>query len=86
MVGTYIQTPLPLRKRRSLCNIKNRDSLCFAYSVLASMYPANINKTRPSHYKPFIKKLNLDGLVFPLPIDSIPVFETKNSEFLILIF
>ena len=77
---SYIETPLPLKNRRSLCNIKTNDNKSFAYSVLASLYPAQNKKRRANHYKPYLHKLNLNGLDFPLQIDSVPMFEAQNRE------
>lgn len=82
MTSSYIKTPLQLKNRHSLCNIKTDDNMSFAYSVLASFYPAKTNKSRVQHYKQYLRKLNLQGIEFPMKIDSIPQFEAQNSEYL----
>lgn len=81
MFSTYIETPLPLRKRHTLCNVRNNDSMSFAYSVLASLYPVKKDKTRVSKYKHHLPKLNLNGIEFPVKIETIPQFEAQNRKF-----
>ena len=58
---SYLATPDHFKKKHFLCNVKCDDGKSFAYSVLASLYPAKADKTRVSKYKKFLHKLNMTG-------------------------
>ena len=59
--AAYIPTPIPLRKKRCLLNIKNNDDLCFLYCVIASKHQPKYNRTRPTFYKPYLTSLKMTG-------------------------
>ena len=50
--SSYIATPTTLVGNNFLLNIRNTDNKCFAYSVLAALYPENKNRERQNIYKP----------------------------------
>lgn len=60
-LGGYIPTPLLLKARRSLLNIKNRDDNCFLYCLAAAYHTPKSNKTRPKYYNTIIPRFNLKG-------------------------
>jgi hypothetical protein len=60
-MSTFIPTPQQLAKQTSLINIRNNDKKCFAYSVLAALYPAKKRKKHVSCYKRHLPKLNMTG-------------------------
>ena len=55
--------------------MKNTDSKCFVWSVLAALHPAERNPDRLSNYKPYENSLNLTGLTFLLAVKDVPKFE-----------
>ena len=77
--SSYIATPSALVGNHFLLNIRNNDNKCFAYSVLAALYPENKNRERQNNYKPNLHKLNLDNIEFPMPLTDVPKFEKQNN-------
>ena len=75
--GTWVELPF---KNKSVLNIQNNDQYCFAWCVLAYLFPVNINQNLPSSYKNNIQQLNLNDITFPLKLKDIKVFETNNQE------
>ena len=78
--GTYFPSPESLLCKGVL-NIKNeKDSYCFAYSILASIHPLGYKDTSnsPSKYKPYMHEINLKGLKFPLILKDVKKFERQN--------
>ena len=79
--GTYFPSPESLLGKGVL-NIKNeKDSYCFAYSILASIHLVGNkeNASSSSKYKPYMRELNLKGLKFPLIDKDVKRFERQNS-------
>ena len=77
--SSYIATPSALIGNHFLLNIRNNDNKCFAYSVLAAMFPEKEHKQRQNKYKPNLHKLNLDNIEFPMPLMDVPKFEKQNN-------
>ena len=77
--SSYIATPAALVGNNFLVNIQNNDNKCFAYSVLAALFPANKNRERQNKYKPNLNKLNLDSIEFPMSLTDVPKFEKQNN-------
>ena len=69
--STYIPTPQWLSKKKCVVNVKNFDSKCFVWSVLAALHPAERNPDRLSNYKPYENSLDISGLTFPLTASKI---------------
>ena len=77
--SSYIATPAALAGNNFLLNIRNNDNKCFAYSVLAAMFPENKNRERQNKYKPNLHKLNFDNIELPMSITDVPKFENQNN-------
>ena len=77
--SSYIATPAALAGNNFLLNIRNNDNKCFAYSVLAAMFPENKNRERQNKYKPNLHKLNFDNIEFPMSLTDVPKFENQNN-------
>ena len=77
--SSYIATPAALVGNNFLLNIRNNDNKCFAYSVLAAMFPEKEQKQQQNKYKPNLHKLNLDNIEFPMPLTDVPKFEKQNN-------
>ena len=62
-----------------IINIKNNDSKCFVWSVLASLHPMVQNAERIHHYRIYEPELNLQGIEMPMSLNKIPKFEKMNN-------
>jgi len=76
--GTYIVTPKFIQNKKCTINIQNSDDLCFAWSVLAAIYPPKNHPDSVYSYSKYIGVLNLHGLQFPLQLKDISKFERQN--------
>lgn len=71
--------PFNLKKRHALLNINCEDNKCFIYSILSKLYPVSKNANRCSSYKKFLNRLQFSFLKFPVTIDQISSFESRNN-------
>ena len=60
--------------------MKNTDSKCFLWSVLAALYPDARNPDRLSDYVDYENILDISGLSFPLAVKDVPKFEKQNPS------
>jgi len=60
--------------------VKNTDSKCLLWSVLAALHPPKYNAERVYNYKPHENTLDISGLSFPLSVKDIPKFEKQNPS------
>lgn len=77
--SSFIELPRQLRKG-AIINVKNRDNQCFKWAVLSALFPAGKNAERVQKYKKFEKKLNFDGIKFPVKLSDIHRFERNNRN------
>ncbi|CAG9840781.1 unnamed protein product [Diabrotica balteata] len=77
--STYIRLPTPLARKHAILNIENKDNKCFAWSVMAAVFPATGNPTKPESYPPYDTLLNFEGIDFPMKLKDIKKFETLNN-------
>ena len=78
----YIETPLILKNKKCIINIKNNDDKCFLYAVAAALISNDIqiNKNRPQKYIDFIESnLKFDLSKMPMKLRDIPKFERDNK-------
>ena len=79
--SSYLPTPQWLRKKKGVITTKNSaDSMCFAWSILSSIYCPKYNAERVYSYRPYLNTLNLSGLDFPMPVKDIPKFEKQYPD------
>ena len=80
--SSYIPTQKFIESRRAIVNVKNKDDLCFLYSVLAHIHKIDGDQmpNRVTHYAPYLHELDYSGLTFPLNIRQIRQFEEKNPN------
>ena len=76
---SYFKLPNHLKKKRAVINIQNKDDFCFLWCVLAALYPAKIHPERVSHYKKFLKNLDISGISFPIQVNDVSKFERRNN-------
>ena len=59
--SSYVKIPL---RSSAILEIKNDDKYCFLWSILASLYPCEINSNIVSSYRKYFNKLNIEGFDF----------------------
>ena len=82
MSGTsYVPLPGFIQNKKCCVNIKNNDTKCFLWSILASLYPAKNNADRVSHYKKYENELILNNIDISdgMKISNIAKFEKLNQ-------
>ena len=72
-VGSYIDFPDWIKKKKATINPKNTDDKCFQYAATVAL---NYEDERISNIKPFMNKYNWKGINYPSRID-----EKINSNF-----
>lgn len=77
--SSYIKLPKQIALKKAVINIKNDDEACFAWSVMAALFPANHHSDRVSSYPNYVTKLNLEGIAMPMTLKQIPKFEKQND-------
>ena len=81
--SSFIPTPAGLREKKAILNVQNNDNLCFLYSILAQLYPAENHVQRVSKYKQYLNTLKYDGIEMPIPVGDIDKFE-KLKMFMLM--
>ncbi|XP_077278618.1 uncharacterized protein LOC143906408 isoform X1 [Temnothorax americanus] len=77
--GCYIDLPQEIKLKKAVINIQSTDNACFAWSVIAALYPVKQNTCRIASYPPYKRKLNLEGIEFPMSLSQIKKFEDLNG-------
>ena len=78
--SSYLPAPATFERNHFLLNIQNKDQTCFAYSVLAALYPPSTHtKHNPKTYKKQLNQLDLSHIEFPMSLSDIPKFEKANN-------
>lgn len=77
--GCHIKLPRKIMLKRAIINVKSQDDACFAWAVVAALYPAELNSDRQSSYPHYETVLNVQGLNFPLKIEQVKKFEQLND-------
>jgi len=78
--GRYIPMSKFIESKKCMINVQNSDELCFAWSVLAVLYPSKIDQNKVYRYSKYTDVLNLNGLQFPLQLKDISKFEWQNPN------
>ncbi|XP_025992395.2 uncharacterized protein LOC113004158 [Solenopsis invicta] len=65
--------------KKAVVNVKSNDNACFAWSVVASLHPAERNTDQESSYPHYSTVLNLKGIEFPMTLPQIKKFEILNK-------
>ncbi|KAL6418908.1 hypothetical protein ACFW04_014170 [Cataglyphis niger] len=66
-------------KKKTVINVQSNDNACFAWSVVASLYPIERNAERESSYPHYTTVLNLQNIEFPVIVNQIKNFERVND-------
>ena len=86
--SSFVETPDFIRKKHCIVNVKNNDHLCFAYAILAHIFPVDMNH-KPNelrHYERMLSSLNFSGINFPVKITDIRAFEKNNLDISVTVF
>lgn len=77
--GCWVETPRHVRSKGAVVNVQSSDNACFAWAVVAALYPADNHSNRCSVYPHYSGKLNLNGIEFPMSLKQISRFERLND-------
>jgi len=64
--GCYVRVPREIQMKRAVVNVRTNDEACFAWSVVAALYPVYGNSDRSSRYPHYSTVLNLEGAKLPM--------------------
>ena len=77
--NTHVPTPITLRYKKAIINVKNNDNKCFMYAILSALFPQQINANRVIRYTPHVNHLKFGDIKFPIQIKDISKFEKLNN-------
>ena len=85
--SSYIPLPKKIRDKKAVINMKNDDDQCFKWCISRALHfvkdhPERITK----ELKEFSERLNWDGLIFPVDLKQIKIFEKLNPLLSINVF
>ncbi|EFN64222.1 hypothetical protein EAG_04529, partial [Camponotus floridanus] len=82
--GCHIKLPREIMMKRAV--VQSRDNACFAWAVVAALYPAERNAERESSYPHYEAGLNIRDIEFPVIGNQIKKFEhAYNISFNVII-
>ena len=86
--GSYIDSPMRLKDKKSTINPKNNDYKCFQYAVILALNLDKINghPQRISKIKPFIEEYNWKDIDFPSTSKDWKKFELNNEVALNILY
>jgi len=73
--GCHIEMPREIATKREVINVRTTDNACFAWSVVAALYPTEKYTERESSYPHHTTVLNLTNIEFPMTLKDISKFE-----------
>ena len=73
--GCWVELPREIMLRKAVINVRSIDNACFAWSVVAALYPVQSHVNRKSSYPDYTTVLNLEGIEFPVTLKQITKFE-----------
>jgi hypothetical protein len=77
--GCYIKLPREIMIKRAVINVQSEDNACFAWAVVAALYPTESHAERSSRYPHYSTVLNLQDIEFPVTVNQIKKFELTNN-------
>ncbi|XP_072758650.1 uncharacterized protein [Anoplolepis gracilipes] len=77
--GCYVQLSRKIIMKRAVVNVQSKDNACFAWAVVAALYPAERCAHRQSSYPHYTTVLNLQDIEFPVTLNQIKKFEIYND-------
>ena len=84
---SYIPLPKVLKNKKAIINMKNDDNECFKWCVTRALFPADKHPERiDKNLRENSKRLNWNGLKFPVDVKKITNFEKLNQNISINVF
>ncbi|XP_025262625.1 uncharacterized protein LOC112637357 [Camponotus floridanus] len=77
--GCHIKLSREIMMKRAVINVQSKDNACFAWAVVAALYPAERKVERESSYPHYATVLNLLDIEFPVTLNQIKKFELANN-------
>ncbi|XP_051155221.1 uncharacterized protein LOC127277868 [Leptopilina boulardi] len=77
--SSYIDLPLPIKRKKACINVQNIDNQCFKWAILSALYPPLRDADRVSKYRQYEETLNFTGIKFPVALKDISKFEALNN-------
>ncbi|KYN22020.1 hypothetical protein ALC57_05591 [Trachymyrmex cornetzi] len=75
----WVELPRKIMLKKAVINVRSMENACFAWSVVAALYPAERNVNRKSSYPDYTTVLKLEGIEFPVTLKQITKFEFLND-------
>ncbi|KYN16171.1 hypothetical protein ALC57_11582, partial [Trachymyrmex cornetzi] len=72
--GSHFEVPREIMLKKAVVSVKSMDNACFAWSVVAALYPAKNHVDRKSSYPHYTTVLNLTNIEFPMTLKDISKF------------
>ena len=77
---TYIPTPKCILRKHCVVNVKNKDNMCFIWSILCGLFSKGLHHpSRPREYVKFLPSLKFDRASMPMKVEQISQFERDND-------
>ena len=73
--SSYIRLPNKLSLKKAILNIQNFDDKCFLWSILAQLYPTELNQHQVENYLNYENILNMIGISYQVTLQAITRFE-----------
>jgi hypothetical protein len=77
--GCHINLPRKIMIKRAVVNVQSKDNACFAWAVVAALYPAKKHPERTKEYPHYSTVLNLCSIEFLVKFPLISKFERQNT-------
>ena len=79
--SSWIALPPALQKKKALINMKNEDNMCFKWCLARACNPVAIHPERiTAKLREQAEELNWDGCQFPMAVNKIKLFESRNPH------
>ncbi|KAL6418891.1 hypothetical protein ACFW04_014186 [Cataglyphis niger] len=77
--GCYVEIPREIKLKKAVISVRSTDDACFAWAVIAALYPVEKHAERSSRYPHYTTVLNLKNAEFPMNLNGIARFERLND-------
>lgn len=78
--GCRVTLPRDIRLKKAVVNVQSRDNnACFAWAVIAALYPAETHSDRVSSYPDYRTILKFTGISFPVELNKVKKFKILNN-------
>ncbi|KAL6418414.1 hypothetical protein ACFW04_012113 [Cataglyphis niger] len=78
-VGCYVEISREIKLKKAVISVQSTDDACFAWAIIAALYPVEKHAERSSRYPHYTTVLNLKNAEFPMNLNGIARFERLND-------